>query len=215
MRKPAAGRSRGDQCWSTFLRNYAEAIIACDFFVAVSATFRLLYVFVVIHHGSRRLAHFNVTSHPNAQWTLQQLREVIGEQDTSRYLIHDRDSIFAKNLDESIQALGLKVLKSPPRSQKANAICERVIGTMRRECLDWLIPLSEAHLRSILKTWVAHYNGGRPHSRLGRGVPDPPNVRVRVRPSESRHWLGKGVAVRTKSVLGGLHHEYALGPPVA
>ena len=84
MRKPAAGRSRGDQCWSTFLRNYAEAIIACDFFVAVSATFRLLYVFVVIHHGSRRLAHFNVTSHPNAQWTLQQLREVIGEEDTSR-----------------------------------------------------------------------------------------------------------------------------------
>lgn len=213
--KPPAGRPRGDQRWSTFLRNHAKAIIACDFFVAVTATFRLLYVFVVIHHGSRRLVHFNLTAHPSAQWTLQQLRVVIEEEDTPRYLIHDRDSIFSKCLDESIAALGLTVLKSPPRCPKANAICERVIGTIRRECLDWLIPLSEAHLRVILKTWVAHYNGGRPHSRLGPGVPDPPKVLLSVRPSDSRHWLGEGIAVRSESVLGGLHHEYFLVPAVA
>jgi transposase InsO family protein len=209
------GQSRGDQCWSSFLRNHAKAIIACDFFVAVTATFRLLYVFVLIHHGSRRLLHFNVTAHPTATWTLQQLREAIGLENSHRYLIHDRDSIFTRHLDESILALGLKVLKSPPRCPKANAICERVIGTIRRECLDWLIPISEGHLRSILKAWVEHYNCGRPHSRLGPGVPDPPVTWVGVRPSESRHRLGLGIAVRSKSVLGGLHHEYALAPSIA
>lgn len=85
----------------------------------------------------------------------------------------DRDQIFAKHLDDSIRALGVQVLRSPVASPKANAICERVIGTARRECLDWLIPMSEAHLRAILKCWVTHYNGGRPHSALGPGVPDP------------------------------------------
>jgi transposase InsO family protein len=158
MPKRQPGRPRGDQRWSTFLRNHARGIVACDFFVSVTATFRLLYVFVLIEHGSRRLLHFNMTPHPTAAWTLQQLREVIGCGDGYRYLLHDRDSIFAKHLDESIMALGLSVLKSPPRCPKANAICERIIGTIRRECLDWLIPLSESHLRSILKSWVGHYN---------------------------------------------------------
>jgi putative transposase len=127
-------------------------------------------------------------------------------------LIHDRDSIFAKHLDKSIRALGLSVLKSPPRCPKANAICERVIGTMRRECLDWLIPMSEAPLRSILKSWVEHYNRGRPHSSLGPGVPDPPDRLVTIRKSVTRHRLGEGVTVLSKAVLGGLHHEYLLAP---
>jgi transposase InsO family protein len=163
--------TRGDLRWSTFLKSHARGILACDFFVAVTATFRMLYVFVVIEHGTRRLAHVNVTTHPSAAWTLQQLREVIADADAHKYLIHDRDSIFARHLDDSIRALGLAVLRSPFSSPKANAICERVIGTIRRECLDWMIPLSEAHLRSILREWVAHYNGGRPHSALGPGVP--------------------------------------------
>ena len=120
----------------------------------------MLYVFVVIEHGTRRLAHVNVTTHPSAAWTLQQLREVIADADAHKYLIHDRDSIFARHLDDSIRAFGLAVLRSPFSSPKANAICERVIGTIRRECLDWMIPLSEAHLRSILREWVVHYNGG-------------------------------------------------------
>ncbi len=156
MPKRPPGRPRGDQRWSTFLRNHAKAIVACDFFVAVTATFRLLYVFVVIHQGSRRVLHFNVTAHPTAAWTLHLLREALGFEKAHRYLLHDRDSIFAASLDESIKHLGVTVLKSPPHSPKANAICERVIGTIRRECLDWLIPISEPHLRSMLKEWVKH-----------------------------------------------------------
>ena len=175
MPKRPPGRPRGDQRWATFLCNHATAILACDFFVVVTATFRLFYVFMVIHHGSRRLLHFNVTTHPTAAWTLQQLREAIGFEDTDRYLIHDRDSIFSRSLDESIKGFGLRVLKSPPRSPMANAVCEQLIGTIRRECLDWLIPMSEAHLRTILRSWAGHYNRGRPHMSLGPGVPDPPS----------------------------------------
>jgi transposase InsO family protein len=216
MPTPPAGQPRGDQRWSTFLKNHATAILACDFFIAVTATFRMLYVFVVIEHGSRRLVRVDVTAHPSADWVLQQMREVVGIDNAHRYLLHDRDGIFAKHLDESIKALGLRVLKSPPRSPRANAICERVIGTIRRECLDWMIPLSEAHLRAILKIWVAHYNGGRPHSSLGPGVPGPPYPELaNAKGSNFRHRLAEGVAVRSKSVLGGLHHEYYLAPAAA
>ena len=208
--KRAPGGRRGDQRWSTFLRNHANAIVACDFLVAITATFRLLYVFVVIEHGSRRLVHVNVTAHPTAAWALQQLREAVGYGDDYRYLLHDRDSIFAKHLDESVSRLGLSVLKSPPHSPKANAICERVIGTIRRECLDWLIPISESHLRSILKDWVSHYNGGRPHMMLGPGVPDPPAPTVIYDHKTPRNGLGGHLAVNARPVLGGLHHEYYL-----
>jgi len=203
------GHPRGDQRWSTFLRSHATAILACGFFVAVTATFRLLYVFVVIEHSTRRLAHINVTAHPNADWMLQQLREVVGNGGGHRYLIHDRDRIFAKHLDDSIRALGVEVLRSPVASPKANAICERVIGTARRECLDWLIPVSEAHLRAILRCWVTHYNGGRPHSALGLGVPDPPEKHETILTPEPRHRLATGALVLAKSILGGLHHEYS------
>jgi transposase InsO family protein len=211
MPKRPPGQPRGDQRWSTFLKNHAKAILACDFFVAVTATFRMLYVFVVIEHGTRRLAHINVTAHPSAEWTLQQLREVIGNNDDRhKYLIHDRDRIFATDLDDSIKALGIEVLRSPFASPKANSLCERVIGTVRRECLDWVIPMSEAHLRSILREWRAHYNQGRPHSSLGPGVPDPPKESVVALKSESRHRLVTDMLVRVRSILGGLHHEYSL-----
>src|SRR5436309_11447930 len=103
----------------------------------------------------------------------------------------------------------------PIASPKANAICERVIGTMRRECLNWMIPLSEAHLRSILKSWVEHYNRGRPHSMLGPGVPDPPRGAAVAPKSESRHRLAAGELVLAKSILGGLHHEYSIATVVA
>jgi len=212
MPKLPPGRPRGDQRWPTFLSNYAKAIIACDFLVAVTATFRMLYVFVVIEHSTRRLAHVNVTANPSASWTLQQLREVVGNGGGHRYLIHDRDRIFAKHLDDSIRALGIDVLRSPVASPKANAMCERVIGTVRRECLDWMIPVSESHLRTILKCWVTHYNRGRPHSALGPGVPDPPRESAVVPKAEFRHCVAAGAIVLVKSVLGGLHHEYSLAP---
>jgi transposase InsO family protein len=190
-------------------------IVACDFFVAVTATFRLFYVLVLIEHGSRRLVHFNITEHPTAAWTLQQLREAIGCRDAYRYLLHDRDSIFARNLDESIRNLGLTVLKSPPHSPKSNAICERVIGTIRRECLDWLVPMSELHLRSVLKIWVTHYNGARPHMELGPGVPDPLPGTLRPSPELSRHQIAGRWVLRVKAILGGLHHEYSLARQLA
>ena len=115
-----------------------------------------------------------MTGNPTTDWALQQLREAIGDDDGHKYMIHDRDHIFAKHLDGSIMASGLDVLRTPIRSPKANSVCERVIGTIRRECVDWIIPMSEAHLRAMLQEWVKHYNGGRPHKSLGPGVPDPP-----------------------------------------
>ena len=212
MPKPPPDRPRGDQRWSTFLQNHAQGILACDFLTVVTPTFRVLYVFVVIHHASRRIVHFNMTAHPTADWTLLQLREAVGLNREYRYLLHDRDSIFSKPLDDSVRCLGLSILKSPVHSPKANAICERVIGTIRRECLDWMIPFSQAHLRSILKTWTEHYSRGRPHSFLGPGIPDPPShLELADRP-KLRHRLGGNTAVLAKSVLGGLHHEYSLVP---
>ena len=109
----------------------------------------------------------------------------------------------------------MTVFKSPPHSPKANAICERVIGTIRRECLDWLIPLSESHLRSILGAWVGHYNHGRPHMTLGPGVPDPPLVVVSPATPLTHHRIGERLGVRVRAVLRGLHHEYLLVPASA
>jgi putative transposase len=207
MPKRAPGTPRGDQRWATFLRNHAKAIVACDFLVSVTATLRLLYVFVIIEHGSRKLLHFNVTRNPSAEWTLQQLRDALAFNEQYRYLLHDRDCIFARHLDESIARLGVRILKSPPRAPKANAICERLIGSIRRECLDWLIPLSESHLRAILREWAAHYNGGRPHMSLGPGIPDPPETTLARQ--QPRHHMS-AESVRVRAILGGLHHEYAL-----
>jgi len=130
-------------------------------------------------------------------------------------LLHDRDSTFAQHLDESVKKLGIKVLKSPPRSPMANAICERVIGPIRRECLDWLIPLSASHLRSILKSWISHYNAGRPQIALGPGVPDPPPTWCDYQKASSRHRHGESYAVRANPILGGLDHEYFLAPSCA
>jgi transposase InsO family protein len=146
---------------------------------------------------------------------MQQLRETVGPESRYEYLLHDRDSIFAEHLDESIARLGIRVLKSPPRFPMANAICERVIGTIRRECLDWLIPLSESHLRFILSSWIPHYNTGRPHMGLGPGVPDPlPATLARLQPF-SRHRRGESYAVDAHPILGGLHHEYFLAAAAA
>lgn len=114
--KPPAGQPRGDQRWSTFLKNRAKAVLACDFIIAVTASSRMLYVFVAIEHGSLRIKHVAVTARPSADWALQQLREVVGGENSHRYLLHDRDSIFAKHPDESIKALGVSVLKSLPQS---------------------------------------------------------------------------------------------------
>ncbi len=211
---PPAGKHVSSQRWSTFLRNHAQMVVACDFCVAVTVTFKVLYVFLVIEHSSRKILHTNVTPHPTAAWTLQQRREAIPSDHGYRFLIHDRDSIFSQSLDQSIRNLGLRVLKTPARTPQANAICERAIGSLRRGCLDFLIPLSENHLRRQIKAWVAHYNQGRPHMALGPGIPDPP-AQLPVIPQTHRHRLPADVRVIAHPVLGGLHHEYALEKIVA
>ena len=125
-------------------------------------------------YASRRIIHLNVTAHPTAAWTLQQLREAIPSDHTYRFILHDRDAIFSTGFDASVARMGLEVIATPMRSPKANSLCERVIGTLRRECLDWIIPLTEQYLQKTLWSWLPHYNRGRPHSSLGPGLPDPP-----------------------------------------
>jgi putative transposase len=196
------------QRWKTFVRNHANAIVACDFFVVVTATFRVLYVFVLMEIGTRRIVHHNVTAHPTADWTLQQFREALPGDHAYQYVIHDRDRIYSKELDEMVNALGVKVLRTPVRAPKANAFCERIVRTVRRECLDFLIPFSEAHLRHILHEWMEYYNHGRPHKCLGPGIPEP-LVPIRV-PLPDRHVIPSGQCVHARPVLGGLHHEYSL-----
>jgi putative transposase len=197
------------QRWATFVRNHAQAIVACDFCMAITATFRILYVFVVIEHARRRLLHVNVTTHPTAAWTLQQLREAIPSDHRYRFLIHDRDSIFSQPLDQRLRHLGLKVLKTPVRTPVANAICERVLGTLRRECLDFVIPLSANHLRRLLTRWVQHYNAGRPHMSLGPGLPQS-SVSLPAPLQPHRHRLPASLRVASYPILSGLHHEYRL-----
>jgi putative transposase len=197
------------QRWRTFVRNHAQAIIACDFCVVVTATFRLLYVFVVMEHATRRVLHTNVTAHPTALWTLQQLREAIPADHQYRFLLHDRDSIFSPQLDRSICNLGLKVVQTPPQCPQANALCERLIGTLRRECLDCMIPLSEHHVGRLLAQWVRHYNARRPHMSLGPGIPQP-SVFLPVPLPAHRYQLPAHLKVVARAVLGGLHHEYWL-----
>jgi putative transposase len=203
-RRPAAPKQR----WMTFVRNHAKAIIACDFFVVVTATFQLLYVFLVMEVGMRRPLHFNVTRHPTADWTLQQFRECVTADEGYRFVIHDRDGIYSKELDKSLETLGLSVMKTPYRSPQANSFCERLIGTARRECLDFIIPINEEHVRRTLKSWRAHYNLGRPHSSLGPGTPDPSSPKAELQPQ--RHCIPKDYRVVATSILGGLHHEYQL-----
>ena len=203
------GRGRGDQRWATFVRNHARAIVACDFFVSVTASFRVLYVFVAMEVGSRRILHVNVTDHPTAAWTTQQLREAIPCDHGYRFLIHDRDSIFSREVDATITRLGLRVLRTPVRAPRANAFVERLVGTCRRECLDWLIPLNARHLLKILREWVSYYNHARPHSSLGPGMPDPAKgLPAPLQPD--RHRLPPGTRVTATPVLGGLYHDYRL-----
>jgi transposase InsO family protein len=196
------------QRWLTFVHNHAKVIVACDFFVVVTATFRTLYVLVIMELGTRRILYKNVTAHPTAEWTLQQFREALPGDHPYRFLIHDRDSIFSKQLDKGVTDLGVRVLRTPVRAPMANSVCERLGGSLRRECLDFLIPLNERHLKMTVRECGIHYNRGRPHSSLGPGIPEPNQESVPV--SDHRHKLPAGYRVVKTPVLRGLHHEYSL-----
>jgi putative transposase len=170
--RPRTRGGRSTQSWAAFLHNHAGAVLACDFFIVVTATFQRLYVFALLDIGTRRIVHWNLTEHPTAEWTIQQFRNGLPPDASYRFVIHDRDALFAPAVDEALHSMSLQGLKTPVRAPQANAHCERFIGTARRECLDWMIPLNERHLRLVLAEWISHYNSERPHSALGPGLPD-------------------------------------------
>ncbi len=211
---PPLPRSRGGRSalsWATFLRNHGDAVPACDVFIVVTATFQRLYVFVMLAIATHRVVHWNLTDHPTADWTTQQFRNGLPLDGGYRFLVHDRDGIFARSVDEALGAMSLQFLKTPVRAPQANAHCERFIGSARRECLDWMIPLNQRHLRSVLAEWMSHYNRERPHSTLGPGVPENP-----TRPTTlTGHRLPAAHRVVVSPRLGGLHHHYRLAPVAA
>jgi transposase InsO family protein len=170
------------QTWRSFLKNHMHCTAACDFFVVPTATFRLLYCFVILAHGRRRIVQFNVTNHPTAHWTAQQIVEAFpADGSEPRDLLRDRDSIYGDHFRQWVHNTGIRQILISPRSPWQNPYVERVIGSLRRECLNHVIVLSEAHLKRILLGYIAYYHAARPHSRLdgnsslGREVETPSN----------------------------------------
>lgn len=185
------------QTWRTFIRNHMAEIVAVDFFTVHTAMFRTLYVFLVLSLDRRRVVHVNVTANPTAAWTSLQLIQAFPFDSAPRYLIMDRDSIYGRIMSETIRIMETKQIVTAPRSPWQNGYCERVIGTIRRECLDHVIVLGERHLQRVLKEFLVYYHGSRTHLGLEKDAPNPRAVEV----------LSTGPVVG-KSVLGGLHHRY-------
>ena len=146
------------QTWRTFLTNHASQLASCDFFTVPTATFRVLFVFVVLSHDRRRIVHINVTAHPTAVWTAQQLREAWPWDTAPRFLIRDRDTIYTSDLRRTVQAMGVEEVLTAPRSPWQNPFVERVIGSLRRECVDHLIVWNERSLQRHLQQYLAYYN---------------------------------------------------------
>jgi transposase InsO family protein len=185
------------QSWRTFLRNHVGCLASVDFFVVPTATFQILFVFIVLHHERRRIVHLGVTAHPTSPWASQQIREAFPWETAPRYLIRDRDGSYGAVFRSRLQAMGINEVLTAPRSPWQNAYAERVIGTIRRECLDHVIVLSERHLRRILSSYFDYYHRSRTHLSLEKDCPDPRPVH----PPDA----GKIIAFPQ---VGGLHHRY-------
>ena len=192
MRRP---RRPPSQSWRTFLTTHASQIMAADLFVVPTVTFRLLFVLVILAHERRRIVHVAVTVHPTAAWTAQQLRNAFSEHEAPRYLLHDRDSIFA-GVATTIAGMNTHAVRTASRSPWQAAYVERVIGSIRRECLDHVIVLNAAGLHRIVTAYVAYYTRSRTHLALAK---DTPSSRPVTPPSAGR------IAIRE---VGGLHHRY-------
>jgi transposase InsO family protein len=190
-------RKPPSQNWRTFLENHIKTMVSIDFFTVPTIRFQVLYVFLVLAHDRRRIVHFNVTAHPTAEWTVQQLREAFPFEQIPRYLLRDRDRIFAGEFCKDVKAMGIKEVLSAPRSPWQRAYVERVIGTIRRECLDHVIVLNEASLYRHMKSFLAYYHESRTHLSLSKDAPEPRPV----------HPLELGAVVAMPQV-GGLHHRY-------
>lgn len=183
----------------TFLNNHVKDLVSVDFFTVSTIRFQVLYVFLVLTHERRRVVHFNATAHPTAEWTAQQSREAFPFDQIPRYLLRDRDKILGEDFRRQVADMKIQELLSAPRSPWQRAYVERLIGSIRRECLDHVIIFNETSLRRILSLYFAYYHRTRPHLSLEKDSP------------ESRHiqplTLGRVVAVPQ---VGGLHHRYEL-----
>jgi putative transposase len=185
------------QTWRTFLENHLTQMVSIDFFTVPTIRFQVLYVFLVLAHDRRRILHFNVTAHPTAEWTGQQLREAFPFDRVPRYVLRDRDAIFGLDFREQVRDMGIHEVLSTPRSPWQRAYVERVIGSIRRECLDHLIVFNETALRRTLNFYFTYYHRSRTHLSLEKDSPD-------ARLIESRE-MGPVVGLPQ---VGGLHHRY-------
>jgi transposase InsO family protein len=181
------------QTWRTFLANHAHHLWAADLFAVPTLTFNPLYALVFIAHGRRELVHVNVTANPTAAWVWRQLIEATPWGQQPRHLLRDRDAVYGRNLRQQARRIGIDAIATPTQAPRANAIVERVIGTLRRECLDHVIMLNEQHLVSVLTESVCYYNQDRPHRTLGLQTPEP-----RPRPTAG--------PIQSRPVSNGLHH---------
>lgn len=199
-------RTRGGISWSQFIRLQAKSTIACDFFTVDTVILRRIYVLFFIEVSSRRVHLAGVTESPDGAWVAQQARNFAwGLQDSGssvRFLIRDNDAKFGAAFDEVFRSEGIEVIRTPIEAPKANAVAERFVGTARRECLDWVLIADGRHLERVLRTFVDHYNGHRPHRGLGLAPPDRANVvPLKARPSAVTR-------VNRRKRLGGLINEY-------
>ena len=188
------------QSWHAFLDNHVRDLASVDFFTVPTVTFRVLYCFVVLRHDRRRIVHFNVTAHPTACWTGQQVIEAFPFDEAPRYLIRDRDAIYGVHFRTRVKGMGIEEVVTAPRSPWQNPYAERVIGSIRRECLDHMIVINEAHLLRILTSYFEYYHESRPHLSLDRNAPLP----RKVEPPD------QGDVISIPQV-GGLHHRYYRG----
>ena len=190
-------RNPPSQTWRTFLENHVKSMVSIDFFTVPTIRFQILYVFLVLAHERRRIVHFHVTAHPTADWIAQQLREAFPFEQVPKYLLRDRDRIFGGEFRQDVEAMGIHEVLSTPRSPWQRAYVERVIGTIRRECLDHVIVWNEATLYGHLKSFIGYYHRSRTHLGLQKDTPEP-------RPVQPN---GPGTIVGIPEV-GGLHHRY-------
>jgi transposase InsO family protein len=190
-------RKPPSQTWRPFLDNHIQSLVSVDFFTVPTLRFQILYVFLVLAHDRRRILHFAVTAHPTTEWTAQQLREAFPWDSAPRYLLRDRDRIFGYDFVEQVNAMGIKQVLSAPRSPWQRAYIERVIGTIRRECLDHVIVLNETSLYRHLQAFCAYYHRTRTHLALQKDSPEPRAVQTPE--------VGRVISIPE---VGGLHHRY-------